>query len=65
MADTDVTERSKQETTPAGVTGSQPAERSRHPLLALRNELDRLFDERNAERLQFAGHRSTTIFFSV
>jgi HSP20 family protein len=45
MADTDVTERSKQETTPAGATGSQPAERSRHPLLALRNELDRLFDE--------------------
>ena len=45
MADTDVTQRSKQETTPAGATGSQAAERGRHPLLTLRNEIDRLFDE--------------------
>jgi HSP20 family protein len=45
MADTDITERSKQETTPAGATRSQAAERGRHPLLTLRNEIDRLFDE--------------------
>jgi len=45
MADTDITERPKQETTPAGATGSQATERGRHSMLTLRNEIDRLFDE--------------------
>jgi HSP20 family protein len=49
MADTKVTEKSGQETAPTGTsTGAaakQLAERNRHPMMALRDEFDRLFNE--------------------
>lgn len=45
MADTKVTERSKEDITPTGAAAKQMAERNRHPLMALRDEFDRLFDE--------------------
>ncbi|MFC5360267.1 Hsp20/alpha crystallin family protein [Azospirillum himalayense] len=51
MADTNVTEKSQQEetsrrdTTSTGAAAQQIAARNRHPILALRDEFDRLFDE--------------------
>lgn len=45
MADTTLTERPKQEVQGTGATTPEPAERYRHPFLALRDEFDRLFDE--------------------
>ncbi|HSK41657.1 MAG TPA: Hsp20/alpha crystallin family protein [Arenibaculum sp.] len=45
MAETNVTEKSKQEPQPAGTATEPSAEHGQHPLLALRSEFDRLFDE--------------------
>ncbi|MBP2316183.1 Hsp20/alpha crystallin family protein [Azospirillum soli] len=48
MADTKLTDKSRQDTrqdTPTGTAARQLAERNRHPLMALRDEFDRLFDE--------------------
>ncbi|WP_448205672.1 Hsp20/alpha crystallin family protein [Azospirillum sp. sgz302134] len=49
MAETNVTEKPKQEVkqevASTGAAAKEIAERNRHPLLALRDEVDRLFDE--------------------
>ena len=44
MADTKLTDKSRQDA-PTGTAARQLAERNRHPLMALRDEFDRLFDE--------------------
>lgn len=45
MADTPATDKPKQTLKTTGAAAKELAERNRHPLLALRDEFDRLFDE--------------------
>lgn len=48
MAETNLTEKPKQEAQSTGAAAKELAERNRHPLLQLRDEFDRLFDEASA-----------------
>lgn len=45
MADTTATEKPKQDLKSTGAAAKELAERNRHPLLVLRDEFDRLFEE--------------------
>ena len=45
MAETTATEKPKQDVKTTGAAAKELAERNRHPLLSLRDEFDRLFDE--------------------
>lgn len=45
MADTTITDKPTQDVKATGAAARELAERNRHPLLALRSEFDRLFDE--------------------